>query len=243
MASATQGLAGARGEGFARRLVRYAWGAIVRPRSTFDAMARETSVRWAVVLASLGVLEVWGNMLFFSAFGYDWLGSKPLLSDPTYVGGFGYVSLSSSAWLPIFAALTPVIALYGIVVVGGAAHLLAKLWGGQASFEQMVNVVALANVPGLVVATLSEWLTGVPLNLLSGRAYFYGSAMGGEYGPTMAVAWTVYASAIYTVPWIWGIVLGTIGIARVQRIPWPGAAFCMLVGFALNMLISTTFVR
>ncbi len=237
------GSAGARSLPFWRRLVGYAWDVIVRPPSAIDAISQETSVRWAVAIAAVGTLEVWGNMLLFGAFGYDWLGSKPLLADPTYVGGFGYVEVGASDWLPIFAVLSPAIAVYGLVVVPGVAHLLARLWGGRASFEQMVNVLVLATVPSVVIATLSEWLTGVPLNLLAGTPYFYSAAMRGEFGPTMAIVWTVYASAVYTVPWAWGIVLGVIGIRRVERIPWVGALICMLVAFAMNMLVATTFVR
>ncbi len=241
--TAMAGSAGTRGASFVRQLVRYAWDVVVRPRSAFGAIAQETSVRWAVAIAAVGPLEVWGNVLLFKAFGYDWLGSKPLLADPTYVGGFGYVRVSAGDWLPVFVILSPLIAVYGLVVVPGVAHLLARLWGGRATFEQMVNVLALATVPSVVIATLSEWLTGVPLNLLAGTPYFYGAAMRGEFGPTMALVWTIYASAIYAVPWVWGIALGIIGIRRVERVPWSAAVVCMTAGFALNMLIATTFVR
>ena len=168
---------------FAHRFVWYAWGTIVRPGPTFEALATERSVRCAVLVAALGVCQVWGNMALFAIFGFDWLGSRPPLADPTYVGGFGYLSVSADRWLPIFAALMPVLALYGLVVVPGAAHLLSKLWGGRGSYEQMVNVLTFATVPGLVIGWLSAWLTGVPLNLLSGRPYFHAAAMKGPLAP------------------------------------------------------------
>jgi hypothetical protein len=83
---------------------------------------------------------VWGNMLLFAGFGYHWLGTRPLLEDPTYVGGFGYLRVSAGAWLPIFTAFVPVNALVTLVVVPGVAQVLSKLWRGQGRFEQMVNV-------------------------------------------------------------------------------------------------------
>jgi hypothetical protein len=166
---------------------------------------------------------VWGNMLLFAGFGYHWLGTRPLLEDPTYVGGFGYLRVSAGAWLPIFTAFVPVNALVTLVVVPGVAQVLSKLWRGQGRFEQMVNVLTLATVPSLVIGWLNEWLTGVPLNFLTGQPYFYAAAMQGAYGSTFATLWTVYAAAVYVIPWTWGIVLGVIGIQRVQRIPWWAA--------------------
>jgi hypothetical protein len=75
--------------GVARQFLCYGWGIVVHPRRTVDVLAQEHSIQWAVAVVSLGVLQVWGNMLLFAAFGYSWLGSRPLLADPTYVGGFG----------------------------------------------------------------------------------------------------------------------------------------------------------
>ncbi len=227
----------------ARQFLGYAWGMLAHPRATIDTVAAESSVRWAVIVGSLGVVQVWGNMLLHAAFGYSWLGSRPLLSDPTYVGGFGYLRVSADEWLPVFAALMPVLALYQLTVVPGITHLFSKLWGGQGSFEQMVNVLALATMPSLAIGWLSEWLTSVPLDLLTGSAYFYADAMAGRFGPTLQVLWTTYAIAVYLIPWTWEFVLGVVGIHRVQRIPLWAATFVMLVGFSLSMLITTTFVR
>ncbi len=227
----------------ARQFLSYAWGIVANPIATIDVLAGERSLRWAVLVVSLDVVQVWGNMLLFAAFGFDWLGSRPLLEDPTYVGGFGYLRVPAGQWLPVFAAYMPVNALFGLVVLPGATHVLSKLWHGRASFEQMVNVLVFASLPGVLIAWASEWLTGVPLNLLSGQAYFYGAAMQGAYGPAVAVLWTVYAIAVYGVGWTWGLVLQVIGVHRVQGIPWWGATAAVLVGFGLQMLIATTFVR
>jgi hypothetical protein len=208
-----------------------------------DALAAEPSVGWGVMASSLGVLQVWGNVLLFTAFGFDWLGTRPLLPDPTYVGGFGYVQVSADRWLPVFIGLMPALALFGLVVAPGVAQLMSKLWGGQASFEQMVNVLAFAFLPATLIGWLSEWLTGVPMNLLSGHPYWFLATMQGEFGPVLAAVWTIYAPAVYVIGWMWGLVLGVLGIRRVQRIPLWAATVVMAVGFGMSMLITTTFVR
>lgn len=59
--------------------------------------------------------------------------------------------------------------------------------------------------------------------------------------PRVGRLWTVYATAVYTIPW--GIALGVLGIRRLQRFSWWAAVITMLVAFSLNMLITTTFVR
>lgn len=237
-----------------RRFLRYAWGIVARPRATIDQLAAERSVGWAVGVAALGVLQVWGNMALFAAFGFDWLGTAPLtdeptalggflLADPAYVGGFGYLRIPVGDWLPVFAVLLPALALLQLVVAPGTAQLLSKPWGGQGRFEQMVNLLTFATVPSLVVGWLSEWLTGVPLNLLFGHPYWYVAALQGEFGTTLAKVWMAYSTAVYAVPWVWGIALGSLAIRRVQRIPGWASVATMLVAFALELLIETTFVR
>jgi hypothetical protein len=218
-------------------------GILVRPRATIDHLAAEESVRWAVAVAALGVLQVWGNMAIFAAFGFDWLGTRRLMADPTYVGGFGYLRIGVAAWIPIFAAMMPVLGLFDLVVTPGVAQLVSKLWSGQAAFEQMVNTLTFATVPSLVVGWLNEWLTGVPLNLISGHPYWFVAAMEGKFGSTLAVIWNVYATAVYVIPWLWGIALGTLAIHRVQRIPVGAALVIMLTAFGMSMVITTTFVR
>lgn len=121
--------------------------------------------------------------------------------------------------------------------------MLSKLWQGQGSFEQMVNVLTFAGVPSVLFGIANEWLLSVPLSLLSGNRYAYVALMQGAYGPTWATIWTVYATAVYAVPWLWGIALSVLGIRRVQRIPLGAAAVTMLVAFAPAMLITTTFTR
>jgi hypothetical protein len=75
-----------------RQLVRYYWGTIARPRETFEALAAEPTPRWAILLAGVSLLQGWGNIALHAALGLDWLGTRPTLTDPTYVGGFGHLS-------------------------------------------------------------------------------------------------------------------------------------------------------
>jgi len=42
------------------------------------------------------------NYLLFTAFGYDWLGTRRELSDPTFVGFFGRMPIMLEDYLPVF---------------------------------------------------------------------------------------------------------------------------------------------
>lgn len=219
---------------------------VVRPARTIDALAAEPRLRWAVIVACLPVLQGWGNMLLHAAFGLDWLGTRPNLSDPTYIGGFGYVQLGLEHWVPIFAALLPLLSLLGLVVVPGLMQLLSRLWNGQGTFEQMVVAWAFASVaPGLIIGATSEWLFGVPVNLLTGHDYWWAAAMGGELGPLVGVVWNVYGIGVYSVlQYGWMLTLGVVALRRIQRIPLLVAVAIMLFSLVVWMaLILASFVR
>lgn len=228
-----------------RTLLAYLWGVIVRPGKTFDELAQERSVRWGVILACLPVLQVWGNMLLHQLFGYDWLGTRPYIADPTFVAGFGQLVIGLEHWVAIFAAFMPLLALLGLVIAPGVAQLLSKLWHGQATFEQMVNTLTFAIiVPNLVIGATSEWLLSIPLNALFHHDYFWEGAMRGELGSTVALVWNAYVYGVYiTLQYGWMIVLGTIAIRRVQRIPLWAATLTMLAAFMVYFFISSLFVR
>lgn len=228
-----------------RPFLHYFWGVIVHPNNTFATLAQERSVRWAVILAGLPVLQVWGNMLLHQVFGYDWLGTRPYLCDPTLIAGFGRLVIGLEHWVAIFAALMPLLALLGLVIAPGLAQLLSKLWHGQGTFEQMVNTLTFATtVPNLVIGATSEWLLSVPLSWLFQHDYFWEGAMRGELGPTVTVVWNIYVFGVYiTLQYGWMIVLGTLAIRRVQKIPVWAATLTMVVAFVVNFFIWSLFVR
>jgi len=228
-----------------KRLIRIVWGTIVRPGATLDELAGEEMVRWAVALAGVSLLQGWGNIGLHAALGLDWLGTRPLLSDPTFVGAFGHLQVDLAHWVPVFAGLLPLLWLYGLVIAPGVAQLMSRLWGGHGSFEQMVVVLTFATgVPGLAIGATSEWLFSVPMSLLSGHDYWWVAAMEGEFGPLVAAVWNGYVIGVYAVlQYVWAIVLGVLAIRRIQRIPLWGAILTMLVSFAAWMGIVTTVVR
>jgi hypothetical protein len=228
-----------------RKLIAYFWGTIAHPRATLDALATEGTARWAIAAAALPVLQVWGNVALHAVFGADWLGTRPWLDDPTFVGGFGQWHVSLDQWVPIFVALMPLLSLFNLVLNAGVAQLMSKLWGGRGTFEQMVSSLTFAAVvPNIVVGGVSEWLFSVPMGLITGHPYWWNAAMEGEFGPVVGAVWNVYVLGIYIgFQWVWIITLGTIAIRRVQRIPTWAAVLTMVVAFAVTMFLSTVFVR
>jgi hypothetical protein len=184
-------------------------------------------------------------MLLHAAFGLDWLGTRRLLSDPTFIAGFGYWRINLDHWVPAFAALLPFMTVLSVVVTAGLAQLLSRIWGGRGTFEQMVNTLTFATViPNLVIGALSEWVFGVPIDLITGQHYWWQAAMGGDLGPTVGLLWNSYVFGLYIVgQWGWMVVLGSIAIRRVQRVPVWAAAVIMLVVFATSMFLSSIFTR
>jgi hypothetical protein len=202
-------------------------------------------VRWALFASALPILQIWGNVALHYAFGLDWLGTKPLLTDPTFVAGFGQWRVNLANWVPIFVVLMPLLALLDLVIYPGIAQLMSKLWAGHGTFEQMLNTLAFAAVvPGIVVGALSEWLFSVPMNFISGNPYWWNAAMQGEFGPVVGGIWNSYVFGIYLgLQWIWIIALGSIAIRRVQHIPVWAAILTMVTAFAIAMFLSSVFVR
>ncbi|MBN1428496.1 MAG: hypothetical protein JXB07_08925 [Anaerolineae bacterium] len=229
----------------AKTFLSYFWGVIVCPQTTFDKLAAQPTICWAVMAAALGPLQVWGNILLFSAFGFDWLGTRRELPDPTFVGMFGYVQVDTEHWVLIFAGILPLISLMGLVVVPGLTHLLSKLWNGQGTFEQMVNAVTFALVvPNIAINATSEWLFGVPINLIARQSYFWTSAMYGELGPTVGLVWNIFVYGIYLgLSYAWTFALGMLAIQRIERVPAWAAAVIMTISWSLWMMLNATFVR
>ena len=220
-----------------RKFFGYIWGTIVHPKATFDELAQLTSIRYAVMAIILVYLLQYLNYLLFTAFGYDWLGTRRELPDPTFVGFFGRMSISVEDYLPIFFyVMIPLLMLLGLVIIPGLAHLLSKIWCGQGNFEQMINTLGFAQTPAALFAVLVNdmILGGFPTNLIANHPYAFTSAMNGEFGALWSTAIWIYMFGIYMFGMgLWTIILGTIAIQRVQRIPWWAASLIMLFTYIL----------
>jgi hypothetical protein len=225
----------------------YFWGVIIHPRTTFDRLARQSSIRPAVILMVFGLLLGYLNFLLTILLSSDWLGTRRELPDPTYVGFYGRLPVRLENWVPIFfIALVPILSLLGLVVVPGMVHVLSKLWHGRGTFEGSVNALGFAlGVPAIVIHSMTELLFTVPANLISGHSYWWAAAMNGEFGPAVAAIWNFYVIGFYSFTCdLWIIVLGTIAIRRIQIIPWWSAALISLFSYILWWYgIMATFVR
>jgi hypothetical protein len=231
-----------------RNLFGTIWGTVTHPAATFDELARSRSIRPAVLLAllvqALGLL----NLLLYTLLGQDWLGTRRELPNPTYVGFFGRLPIGTEHYVCIyFFVIAPLLALLGLVVVPGLAHVLSKVWRGQGSFEATVNTLAFAQVPSLLIQSLLNdmLLAGLPINLLIRHPYAFTAAMNGEFGSVWSTLTWVYMITIYilgTATWI--VALGTIAIRRVQRIPtWAAALVMLFTYFVWFYGLAGTFVR
>lgn len=232
-----------------RKFFHYLWGMIFRPKSTIEELAQETSIRYAVALILFGVVLTLFNLLLFVIFGFDWLGTRRELSNPTYIGFFGRLSVGTDDYVTIFNFLiNPLMALVGLIFIPGLTQLLAKIWKGTGTFEQMVNTLVFATgVPSIVISSVLNdmLLAGVLPNLLTGHPYAFTAAQTGELGASVQTLWWVYMIGIYIFAKdMWTIVLGTLAIRRIQKIPTWAASLLMLFGYILWFYgMAGTFVR
>ena len=215
----------------------YIWGVIIRPKATFDELAQLTSIRYAVMAIVLVYPLQYLNLLLFTVFGYDWLGTRRELPDPTFVGFFGRMPIGVEDYLPVFFfVVMPLLVLLGPVIVPGLVHVLSKIWRGGGTFEQMVNTLGFAQAPAALFAVLVNdmILGGVPANLIAGHPYAFTAAMNGEFGALWSTIIWVYMFGVYMFGMgLWTIILGTIAIRRVQRIPTWAAALIMTFSYIL----------
>lgn len=135
-----------------RKFFHYLWGMIVRPRSTIDELAQETSIRYAVALVFFGVALTLFNLLLFVAFGFDWLGTRRELPSPTYVGFFGRLSVGTDDYVTIFNFL--IVRVQDIVNSFACEFYLVE---GSGHREHRQVLVRRAN-SGVRRATISEIL-------------------------------------------------------------------------------------
>lgn len=232
-----------------RKFFHYFWGTIACPKSTIEGLAQETSIRFAVALVFFGLALTLFNLLLYTLFGFDWLGTRRELPSPTYIGFFGRLSMETEHYVTIFNFLiNPLMALVGLMFIPGLAQLLAKIWRGAGTFEQMVNTLVFATgVPSIVISSVLNdlLLAGVLPNLLTGHPYAFTAAQTGEFGATVQTLWWVYMMGIYIfVKDAWTITLGALAIRRVQKIPTWAAALIMLFGYILWYYgVAGTFVR
>ena len=228
-----------------KQFFHYFWGVITHPRATFDELARQPSIRPAVMLIGFTLALAYLNLLLTILSGGDWLDTRRELPEPTYVGFYGRLPVGAEQWTAIWFAIFPILSLLGLAAVPGLAHILSKLWRGKGTFEGTVNALTLASAPAILIGAGSELLFTVPANLISGHPYWWTAAMNGEFGPTVAAIWSFYVIGVYAITSdILTIVLGTLAIRRAQGIPWWAAALISLFGHVLWVYgIMATFVR
>jgi hypothetical protein len=99
-------------------------------------------------------------------------------------------------------------------------------------------------VPGILIGATTEWIFGVPIDLLSGHKYWWAAAMYGELGPRVGLAWNLYMFGVYLgVQYLWQAALICLALRRVQRVPVWAAVLLGLVSYLLTMLFWSLLIR
>lgn len=232
-----------------RKFFHYFWGMIVRPKLTIEELAQETSICYAVTLVLFGLALTLFNLLLYAIFGFDWLGTRRELPNPTYIGFFGRLTVGTEHYVTLFNFLiNPLMAMVGLVFIPGLAQLLAKIWRGAGTFEQMLGTIVFSTgVPSIVISSVLNdiLLAGVLPNLLTGHPYAFTAAQIGEFGASIQTLWWIYMIGIYILAKdAWTIALGALAIRHIQKIPTWAAALIMLFGYLLWYYgVAGTFVR
>ena len=227
-----------------RQVLHYFWGTVRRPSVTFAALAEKQSlfIGAAPMLAYMGLALV-HNLIQALLFGE--LGTRPLLADPTFVGGFGYLRITLQEYLVWGSVFWVVLNPLLWVVLAGAAQVLARLWRGQGSFEANLNCLGYAFfVPLILIQSTSEWLFTIPPNLIVGTKFWWVEAMSGVYGPAVALVWNLFTIGIYSVAtYTWILMLMVLAIRRTQGLGRLPATVTAVVPFVLALFLFATFVR
>jgi hypothetical protein len=232
-----------------RKFFHYFWGMIVRPKLTIEELAQETSICYAVTLVLFGLALTLFNLLLYAIFGFDWLGTRRELPNPTYIGFFGRLTVGTEHYVTLFNFLiNPLMAMVGLVFIPGLAQLLAKIWRGAGTFEQMLGTIVFSTgVPSIVISSVLNdiLLAGVLPNLLTGHPYAFTAAQTGEFGASIQTLWWIYMIGIYILAKdAWTIALGALAIRHIQKIPIWAAVLIMLFGYLLWYYgVAGTFVR
>lgn len=231
---------------FIARLTYYLWGTIRHPGPTFAELAGERHILTGAlpILVYFGLALVHG--LLRNAIHGQQIGSEPMLADPTFVGGFGYLRLSAEAyrrgWATVFVAvMLPTM----WIAAGGFAYVLSRLWGGKGSFEANLNTIGFAIfVPWLVIQSTSEIIFGIPFNLMFDTAFWWVEAMMGVYGPTVALVWNIFVIGIYsTLTYLWSILLAAAAVRKTNGVSTPAALLTAVISFGLAVFLFSLVVR
>jgi hypothetical protein len=99
-------------------------------------------------------------------------------------------------------------------------------------------------VPWILIQSTSEILFGVPLNLLTGTAFFWSEAMIGRFGPAVSLIWNAFVIGIYSfVTYGWSLALIYLAIRRTQGLSRGKSIVSSLAGFFAVVFLFSIFVR
>jgi hypothetical protein len=209
-----------------RSFANYYIGTIIRPRRTFDALlADDRRLRFGVLALAINAVLYTLVYVFLVAGGGAPSSFTPWLAIPLDVYYF---------YNRFFLAPTMVMCW---ILAAGVAQLLSHLFKGQGSFEDMLSVFGFS----ISIACLASLAHDLPdsflgaIGLLDLRAY--------EVALNSPTIWRAILLTLYTLSFIWFVVLFPKAVGSAQRIRRGAAVVIGVLAFLVYQVVFLVFNR
>jgi hypothetical protein len=227
------------------RFFGYVWGAVTHPRATFQELARQPLLRpGATLVLSWGVLE--GLLFLISHLSHNW--PPPPDELEVWLEAWGEFSQLPFLKIPVeqyrlFQAILMVPLVLTIwILMAGTARLLSILFGGRASFDQYLSVLAFPIFTSWFLAGMLD----TTYNILLGPQLV--PALQGAYGPLASAFVLNFPPLNYVIMFSAAAVYNGIAAHTVERMAGAPYAWwkCVIAGlltFAWPTLLSAVLLR
>ena len=225
--------------------LRYLVGVIPHPRLTFEALAKDASIRPAAALV-LGYGTLSGSMFLISFLRGNWPPPPDELS--VWVSAWGeftqlpFLKIPAEQYRLFQAILMLPLVLAIWMLMAATARLLGTLLGGRASFDQYLKVLGFSFFTFWLLAHILD----TAYNLLLGP--YLVPAIQGEYGPLAGAFVRNFPPLLYVI--LFGLAGVYNGIAAQTAERQAGVSYAMwkpaLVGlltFAWPMVLVSALLR
>jgi hypothetical protein len=204
----------------------YYLGTILRPRRTFAAlMADPRRLRFGLLALAIGMALYTLVYVFLVAGGGAPSSFTPWLAIPREL----YYSYNRYILAP---------SMFGCwLLAAGVGQLLSRLFGGQGTFEDMLSVFGF----GISIALLASVLHDLPDSFLGAIGLLDLAAY--EVVLNSPTIWRVILLTLYSLSFLWFIVLFSLGVSAAQRIRRGPAILVGVLAFLVYQGVFFIFNR